>query len=159
MLQKREEVMCVRRVRMAELILICICSLGTSVHAASLDVKQWNGRVVYLDFWASWCAPCRQSFPWMQRMQRAYESQGLTIIAIDVDQSRADAERFLQRFHPGFQVRFDPAGSLAEQYKVLGMPTSVLLDRHGTVRFTHVGFLPVDEQKYEQQIRDLLAEH
>lgn len=155
----REEVMCVRRVRIAELIVICICSLGTSAHSAPLDLKQWNGRVVYLDFWASWCAPCRLSFPWMQKMQQAYESQGLTIIAINVDQSQADAQRFLQRFHPEFQVRFDPAGSLAEQYKVVGMPTSMLLDRHGTVRFTHVGFLPVDERKYEQQIRDLLAEH
>ena len=148
-----------RRMRIAELILICICSLGTSVHSAPLDVKEWTGRVVYLDFWASWCAPCRQSFPWMQRMQRTYESQGLTIIAIDVDRSHADAERFLQRFHPDFEVRFDPAGSLAEQYKVVGMPTSALLDRHGKVRFTHVGFLPANEQKYEQQIRDLLAEH
>ena len=148
-----------RRAPIGELILICICSLGTSSHAASLDMQQWNGRVVYLDFWASWCAPCRQSFPWMQKMKKAYESQGLTIVAINVDQSRADAERFLARFHPDFQVRFDPAGTLAEQYKLTGMPTSVMFDRHGVVRFTHVGFLPVDEQKYEQQIRELLAEH
>jgi thiol-disulfide isomerase/thioredoxin len=151
--------MCLRRMRIVELILICICSLGTSALAAPLDVKQWSGRVVYLDFWASWCAPCRQSFPWMQKMQGAYESQGFTVVAINVDQSHADAERFLKRFHSDFQVRFDPAGSLAEQYKVVGMPTSMLLDRHGAVRFTHVGFLPVDEQKYEQQIRELLAEH
>jgi thiol-disulfide isomerase/thioredoxin len=81
----------VRWLRVVELILICICSLETSAHAAPLDVKQWSGRVVYLDFWASWCAPCRRSFPWMQKMPRAYESQGFTIIAINVDQSHADA--------------------------------------------------------------------
>lgn len=92
-------------------------------------------------------------------MKKAHESQGLTIVAINVDQNRADADRFLGRFHPDFQVRFDPAGALAEQYKVTGMPTSVIFDRHGAVRFTHVGFLPVDEQRYEQQIRELLAEH
>jgi thiol-disulfide isomerase/thioredoxin len=154
-----DEVTCVRRARIVELILICICTLGTSSQAAPLDLHQWNGRVVYVDFWASWCAPCRQSFPWMQKMEKAYDSQGLTIIAINVDQSRADAERFLQRFHTDFAVRFDPSGSLAEQYKVTGMPTSVIFDRHGAVRFTHVGFLPVNEQKYEQQIRGLLAEH
>ena len=148
-----------RRWRAVELILICICSLVTSSQAAPLDMKQWNGRVVYLDFWASWCGPCRQSFPWMQKMKQAYESQGLTIVAVDLDQSRADADRFLARFHPDFPVRFDPSGSLAEEYKVTGMPTSVIFDRHGAVRFTDVGFLPVDEQKYEQQIQGLLAEH
>lgn len=158
-LANREEVSCVRRARIVGLIVICICSLGTSSHAAPLDMTQWNGRVVYLDFWASWCAPCRQSFPWMQKMKKAYESQGLTIVAINVDQNRADADRFLGRLHPDFQVRFDPAGTLAEQYKVTGMPTSVIFDRHGAVRFMHVGFLPVDEQKYEQQVRELLAEH
>jgi cytochrome c biogenesis protein CcmG, thiol:disulfide interchange protein DsbE len=147
------------RAWIVELILICICTLATSAAAAPLDVKQWSGRVVYPDFWASWCAPCRQSFPWMQQMKRTYEAQGLTIISINVDQSRADAERFLMRFHPDFDVRFDPAGSLAEQYKVIGMPTGVIFDRHGTMRFENVGFLPVDEQKYEREIRELLAEH
>lgn len=148
-----------RRAWIVESILICICSFVSCAHAAPLDMQQWSGRVVYLDFWASWCAPCRQSFPWMQKMQRTYESRGLTIIAIDVDQSRADADRFLQRFHPDFPVRFDPSGSLAQQYEVTGMPTSMIFDRHGAARFTHVGFLPVDEQKYEQQIRELLDEH
>jgi len=147
------------RVRIVELILICICTLTTCAEAAPLDVRQWSGRVVYLDFWASWCAPCRQSFPWMQKMGRTYEAQGLTIVSINVDQSRADAERFLMRFPPDFDVRFDPTGSLAEQYKVIGMPTSFILDRHGTVRFTNVGFLPLDEPQYEREIRQLLAEH
>ena len=114
---------------------------------------------MYLDFWASWCAPCRQSFPWMQKMKMTYESQGLTILAINVDQTRADADRFLERFHPDFQVLFDPEGALAEQFKAKGMPTSVIFDRHGTVRFTHVGFVPVSEEKFEQEIRELLAEH
>ena len=148
-----------RRLLALEVILICICSLATPSHAAQLDMQQWNGRVVYLDFWASWCAPCRQSFPWMQKMQKAYESRGLTIVAINVDQNRADADRFLKRFRPDFPVRFDPSGSLAEGYNVTGMPTSVIFDRHGAVRFTQVGFFPVAEQKYEQQIRELLAEH
>jgi peroxiredoxin len=94
----------------------------------------------------------------MQKMKGTYESQGLTVIAVDVDRSRADAERFLARFRPDFEVRFDPDGELAEQYKLVGMPSSVIFDRHGTVRFAHVGFLPVDEGKYEREIRALLAE-
>lgn len=92
-------------------------------------------------------------------MNSTYAAGGLTVVSINVDQNRADAERFLMRFHPQFDVRFDPTGALAEQYKVTGMPTSFILDRHGTVRFTHVGFLPVDEKQYEREIRELLAEH
>ncbi len=148
-----------RRAWAVELILICICSSASPAQAALQEPPEERGRVVYVDFWASWCAPCRQSFPWMQKMQMTYESQGLTIIAINVDRSRADAERFLLRFHPDFPVRFDPDGTLAEQYKVAGMPTSVIFDRHGAVRFTHVGFLPIDEKTYEREIRTLLAEH
>ena len=139
-------------------LLICICGFATASHAESLDLQKWGGRVVYLDFWASWCAPCRQSFPWMQSMKKEYESQGLTVVAVDVDRSRADAERFLARFHPDFQIFFDPQGALAEQFRVIGMPTSVIFDRHGVRRFTHVGFLPGDEESYTREIQALLAE-
>jgi len=94
----------------------------------------------------------------MQKMKEQYASQGLTIVAVDVDQSRADADLFLGRFHPDFQIVFDPQGTLAEQFKVLGMPTSVIFDRHGVPRFTHVGFLPGDESQYAREIQSLLAE-
>jgi thiol-disulfide isomerase/thioredoxin len=132
---------------------------STPVHAATpLDLSALRGRVVYLDFWASWCAPCRQSFPWMESMQRTYAAQGLEIVAVDLDAARADADKFLRQFHPTFGVRFDPNGELAELFKVQGMPSSVLIDRHGAKRFTHVGFRPVDGALYEAQIRKLLAE-
>jgi len=123
----------------------------------ALDLARYRGRVVYLDFWASWCAPCRQSFPWMQAMKEAYEGEGLTVVAVNLDHDRADAERFLERFRPGFEVRFDPQGALAEQFRVAGMPTSVLIDRHGVPRYTHVGFRTADRAAYESQLRDLLA--
>jgi cytochrome c biogenesis protein CcmG/thiol:disulfide interchange protein DsbE len=127
-------------------------------HAASpLDLTD-PGRVVYVDFWASWCGPCRQSFPWMETMKSTYEAQGLEIVAVNLDRDRADADKFLKQFHPTFDVRFDPKGELAESYKVQGMPSSVLIDRHGVTRFTHVGFRPVDGAIYEAQLRQLLAE-
>jgi cytochrome c biogenesis protein CcmG/thiol:disulfide interchange protein DsbE len=129
------------------------------VHAASsLDLTSFRGRVVYLDFWASWCGPCRQSFPWMETMKNTYEAQGLEIVAVNLDGDRADAEKFLKQFNPTFDVHFDPKGELAELYKVRGMPSSVLIDRHGVRRFTHVGFRPVDGAMYEAQLRELLAE-
>jgi cytochrome c biogenesis protein CcmG/thiol:disulfide interchange protein DsbE len=141
------------------LILMSIClAVSVAVHAASLDLTSYRGRVIYLDFWASWCAPCRQSFPWMESLKRTYGDQGLAVIGINLDMDRADADKFLQQFHPTFDVRFDPRGELAEFYKVQGMPSSVLIDRHGVTRFTHVGFRPVDGAIYEAQLRELLAE-
>jgi cytochrome c biogenesis protein CcmG/thiol:disulfide interchange protein DsbE len=126
--------------------------------ASPFDISTFRGRVVYLDFWASWCGPCRQSFPWMQTLKNTYEDQGLTIVAVNLDADRVDAEKFLNQFKPTFDVRYDPDGKLAEVYKVKSMPSSVLIDRHGVTRFTHMGFRPVDGAVYEAQLRELLAE-
>jgi cytochrome c biogenesis protein CcmG, thiol:disulfide interchange protein DsbE len=126
--------------------------------AAPLDLSALHGQVVYLDFWASWCAPCRQSFPWMQSMQQTYGAQGFSVLAINVDHDRADAEHFLKEFRPPFEVRFDPEGTLAQQFKITGMPTSLILDRRGVVRFTHIGFWPADGAIAVHEIRELLAE-
>lgn len=125
---------------------------------APLDLNGLRGRVVYLDFWASWCGPCRSSFPWMQTLKDNYGDKGLVVVAVNLDSKRKDADRFLDSFHPTFDVRFDPKGDLAEIYKVQGMPTSVLIDRHGVTRFTHTGFRPVDGVVYESQVRELLDE-
>jgi len=138
--------------------LLCL-AIAVPVASAPLDLAALHGRVVYLDFWASWCVPCRQSFPWMYAMKKAHETQGLTVISINVDHDRADAERFLKKYNPTFEVRFDPQGAWAEQFKVIGMPTSFIIDRHGVTRFTHTGFWPADSEVASQQIRDLLAEH
>jgi len=91
-------------------------------------------------------------------MNDAYEKQGLTIVAVNLDLDRKDAERFLAKYRPNFDVRFDPQGKMAEQFKVQGMPTSVIIDRHGVLRFTHIGFRPVDGAAYEDQLRELLKE-
>jgi cytochrome c biogenesis protein CcmG/thiol:disulfide interchange protein DsbE len=145
---------------MLRCIFVCIgLVLLTPAWAASpLDLTALRGHVVYLDFWASWCGPCRQSFPWMQTLKNTYENQGLTIVAVNLDADRVDADKFLNQFKPTFDVRFDPDGKLAELYKVKSMPSSVLIDRHGVTRFTHMGFRPVDGAVYETQVRELLAE-
>jgi thiol-disulfide isomerase/thioredoxin len=138
--------------------LLGVLLLGPAVRAADLDLSAYRGKVVYVDFWASWCGPCKQSFPWMQAMKDTYDRQGLTVIAIDLDMDRADADKFLERFRPTFEVRFDPKGKVAAFYKVQAMPSSVLIDRHGVTRFTHEGFRPIDGAAYEAQVRQLLAE-
>lgn len=99
-----------------------------------------RGQVVLVDFWASWCGPCRQSFPWLGDLQKRLAPRGLVVVAIDLDKSRAAADAFLARYEAPFTVAFDPAGGTAEAYGVRAMPTSVLLDRAGRVVRVHPGF-------------------
>src|SRR5689334_21183120 len=88
-----------RRARYSIFAFISIALGATTISLSEpLDLSPLRGRVVYLDFWASWCAPCRQSFPWMESMQQTYAAQGLSVLAINVDHDRADAERFLKEF-------------------------------------------------------------
>jgi peroxiredoxin len=94
----------------------------------------------------------------MQVMKNTYGPQGLSVIAVNLDHDWADAERFLRKLHPDFDVRYDPQGVLAEQFKVAGMPTSVVIDRHGVVRFSHIGFQPSDEKAFANELQGLLAE-
>ena len=145
----------IARVFFGLLGVLLLCPIA---QAADLDLSAYQGKVVYVDFWASWCAPCKQSFPWMQTMKDSYERQGLRVIAINLDKDRADADKFLDRFRPTFEVRFDPEGKLAEFYKVQAMPSSVLIDRHGVARFIHAGFRSVDGATFEAQVQELLAE-
>ena len=141
--------------------LFCLLLLGPALAAratAPLDLEPLRGQVVYLDFWASWCVPCRQTFPFMQSMQLAHGAEGLHVIAVGVDSERADADLFLGHFAHPFEVRFDPAGALASAYRLAGMPASVLIDRRGAVRYSHVGFRAGDAAVIEAQMRELLAE-
>ena len=108
--------------------------------SSEVALDSLRGRVVLVDFWASWCGPCRQSFPWLAALQKRLESRGLTVVAIDLDKSRPAADAFLARFETPFTVAFDPSGGTAEAYGVRAMPTSVLLDRGGKVVALHRGF-------------------
>lgn len=125
---------------------------------ATLNLQQYQGKVVLLDFWASWCGPCRQSFPWLNQMQQKYAAEGLVIIAINEDEERADAELFLKKYPAQFSLLFDAEGQLASQYQLQGMPTSILLDRSGQIRFSHVGFFTNKTTAYEHEIQQLLQE-
>jgi cytochrome c biogenesis protein CcmG, thiol:disulfide interchange protein DsbE len=144
---------------MRKVLLIALLAAGfvsTTPAAEVVDFAALKGKVVYLDFWASWCVPCRQSFPWMTELQRKLEKDGLVIVAVNLDQERADAEHFLSEFMPSFRVAFDPKGALAERYHVNGMPTSVLIGRDGKALTVHQGFRSKDRDALEQQIRSVL---
>jgi peroxiredoxin len=95
----------------------------------------------------------------MRTIEANYAARGLSVVAVNLDHDRSDADTFLKKFQPDFQIRFDPEGHWAQQFGVQGMPTSVLIDRQGVVRFTHIGFRLDDASKYTRQIEQLLAEH
>lgn len=121
-----------------------------------IDLNDYRGKVVYLDFWASWCAPCRSSFPWMSEMQQRYGEQGLAVIAINLDKERHFTTRFIEETQPQFTIAFDPKGESAEAYGVMGMPSSYLIDRSGQIVLRHIGFRTSDSTKLEQAIQQQL---
>lgn len=122
------------------------------------QLSAYRGKVLWVDFWASWCPPCRASFPWMNQMQQRYGAKGLQIIGINVDENPADARRFLQHHPAQFQVFFDPNGDAPGRFNVQGMPTSYLIDRHGKIRMVHIGFEPTQKQALERAIVQALSE-
>jgi cytochrome c biogenesis protein CcmG/thiol:disulfide interchange protein DsbE len=115
-----------------------------------------EGRVVWVDFWASWCVPCRRSFPWLNSMHRKYGPAGLQIIAVNLDKDRALADGFLAEVPAEFALRFDPAAALAKEFGVQTMPSSFLIDTDGTVLAKHFGFKTADTGDYEKAIEAAL---
>jgi thiol-disulfide isomerase/thioredoxin len=124
---------------------------------ANVRLADLKGKVVYVDFWASWCAPCKQSFPWMNEMQAKYGARGLQIVGVTVDRKREDAEKFLASTPAKFMVAFDTTGKVAEAYRPKGMPTSYLIGPDGVVRAVHVGFKDSDKAALEREIEAALA--
>ena len=123
----------------------------------TLALSRFAGKVVYVDFWASWCGPCRQSFPFMNELQQRYGPQGLAIVAINVDKMRADADRFLAQYPASFSVVFDPAGNAPAAYAVPGMPTSYLIDARGNIVHVESGFVDEHRADLEARIRAQLG--
>lgn len=140
-------------------VLLAVSWLSSSVALAAppAELAPIEGKVVWVDFWASWCAPCRRSFPWLNTMQRKYGSRGLQIIAVNVDKDRALADQFLKETPAQFSLRFDPAGKLAKEFKVQAMPSSFVLDAQGNVLASHFGFKLANTDEYERGIVSALA--
>ena len=121
-----------------------------------LDLSSYEGKVVIVDFWASWCVPCRRSFPWMNAMQDKYREDGLVIIAVNLDRNAEDAARFLEKYPANFEIVYDPEGALAKEYSVEVMPSSVIIGRNGEPYERHAGFKVKRQAEYEATIRAAL---
>ncbi len=141
--------------------LFCVAVISCcapQARAEALDLSAYRGKVVYLDFWASWCNPCRESFPWLNELQQSYGPKGLVVIGVNVDHDRARADQFLQRYGAQFKIVYDPNGDIAGKYDIKDMPTSVLIGRDGSAHYTHNGFFPREEGTYTSHVLTLLEQ-
>lgn len=124
----------------------------------AVSLAKLRGQVVMINFWASWCGPCRQEMPLLEQMYQKYNRLGFTLVGVNVDEQPTDAERLLSKVPVSFPVALDSKSAVSKLYNVKAMPSSIFIDRKGTVRYLHPGYRPGDEGKYQEQIRALLKE-
>lgn len=124
----------------------------------SVSLQSLKGRVVYVDFWASWCVPCRLSMPTLDALHRKHGARGLSVVGINKDSTLADAQRFLKRVPVGFDLAQDEGDAAARAFDVKAMPSGYLIDRKGVVRKVHRGFTAETAAALEREIEELLRE-
>ena len=144
--------------RLLSSVAVAMTLLMGSAAAAPLDLSAYRGKVVYLDFWASWCTPCHLSFPWMNEVQQTYGGEGLSVVAVDLDRDPRAADDFLAENRGGLNVVHDPKGDIARQFNFKDMPTAILIGRDGKVRAVHSGFVVSQEGSYLADVMTLLHE-
>jgi peroxiredoxin len=123
-----------------------------------LQLSDLQGQVVMINFWATWCGPCRQEMPLLEQIQAKYEPLGFTVLGVNVEPDSAAAIEWLRNTPVTFPVLFDVRNEVAEEFGVQGMPSTVFVDRDGRVRHVHAGYKPGDEAKYADVIRSLVRE-
>jgi thiol-disulfide isomerase/thioredoxin len=132
-------------------------TLPTLQQGQATALSQFAGKVVYLDFWASWCAPCRTSFPLLNQLHQKLKAQGFEVVAVNLDEDKTKAEAFLKEIPVGFTVLHDAKGEWADKFVVESMPTSFILDKQGVVQHIHHGFTASDISELEKKVTELLA--
>jgi peroxiredoxin len=123
-----------------------------------LGLNELHGQVVLINFWASWCGPCRTEMPRLDALYRKYRAAGVTLVGINVEPDSADALNYLKSTPVTFPILFDSDSKVSKLYEVAGMPSTVILDRKGMVRYIHRGYKPGEEDAYLDQIRALMRE-
>jgi len=124
--------------------------------SGTISLEQYRNQVVYIDFWASWCVPCRHSFPWMNEMHARYGEDGLKVIGINTDKDRSKAQKFLELVPADFEIAYDSDGTVANKYRLKVMPSSFLIDQDGNLVYKHKGFKTSDGGHMENLIKKLL---
>ena len=124
----------------------------------NLRLSEYRGEVVLINFWASWCGPCRQEMPVLSELHDKYRALGFTVLGVNVEADSSKARKLLQELPVSFPVVFDSDSVVSKQYDVVAMPSTVLVDRDGNMRYLHKGYKPGLETVYQQQVRDLIRE-
>jgi peroxiredoxin len=125
---------------------------------SSVSLDDFDGQVVLLNFWASWCGPCREEMPLLVELHQRYEALGFTMLGINVEEDSAAADAFLRSVPVSFPILYDRENSVSKLYDVIAMPSTVLIGRDGRVRYIHHGYEPGYENDYQDQIRELVRE-
>jgi thiol-disulfide isomerase/thioredoxin len=129
----------------------------TDMRGSRVDLASLKGKVVIIDFWASWCAPCKEEMPVLERLYKKYKSKGLVIVGVSVDQDVANVRSFLKQLPVSFPIVHDGEHKVADRFKPPRMPSSYVVDRKGIVRYVHGGFRSEDAQKLETEVVSLLG--
>lgn len=124
----------------------------------NLRLKEQRGEVIMINFWASWCGPCRQEMPFLDELHQRYSKAGFQIWGVNMDADKADAEHMLKKIPVSFPILFDPEGKVGSAYNVEAMPSSIFIDREGKIRHIHKGYRPGEEATYKKYIKELIRE-
>ena len=135
------------------------CTLTTLEGAPAHNLQEFKGKVVYMDFWASWCLPCVKSFPFLNELDHDLKEKGLHVIGINLDEKVTDAQEFLAKHPVDFSIVADPSKQCAKGFEVIAMPTSYLIDRKGNIRHIHRGFRSGETNELRALITQLVMEH
>ena len=154
------------------LLFMVFCGVASSVSAAdtakdftlksstgdNLRLQELRGNIVLMNFWASWCAPCRKELPYLESLQQEFKDLGFTVLAVNIDEDSSKASLLLNDISVSFPVVYDPKGDVSKLYDVQAMPTTVFIDRNGEQRLIHPGYKSGDELKYRKIIKALIRE-
>jgi peroxiredoxin len=129
-----------------------------SLDGKTVTLGQYKGDVVMINFWASWCGPCRQEMPLLDDIYKQYKDMGFVLLGVNVEPDASNANGWLKKTPVSYPILYDPKSAVSQLYQVQAMPTTVIIDRQGVVRFVHNGYLPGDEDQYMNSIRSLIVQ-
>lgn len=134
------------------------CSATIATGNSKLDMSTYQGKVVLVDFWATWCPPCKKSMPFLNSLRNQLAKDGFEVVAINVDENSDEAKEYVANNPVDYKMAFDPSGDCPNQYQVKAMPSSYLIDKTGKIRHVHLGFRDEDQPLIREQVSSLLSE-
>lgn len=135
------------------------CGLTTLDGKPAVELQELKGKVVYMDFWASWCPPCVKSFAFLNQLEQEMKDHDVHIIAVNLDEKVKDAQEFLTKHPANFSIVVDPSKECAKVFEVMAMPTSYIIDKKGNIRHVHQGFRPGETEGLRALVTQLASEH